>query len=255
MSELLNAINTLYGNIFGDIVYHIITNPWINLVYFLFFVLFFHTTFVFVIPLSKLEWKKIDYFYLGMAAISAFAITIDNRISYSQIQLSQERAVIYSEYSMVREGVIFNKDYFCHRKFIKSENSPANFDNLIIDQKKLCDFFSLALDSIVKEGKADKALRSRINYESLANLTDISDFFRSDLSRFFIQANDYNRDFDSYNNLQKKSDSDHNLYKPFAPLLLPVALALRITKVTGEIMLEKVSEVSKKIDDFEQNPK
>jgi hypothetical protein len=242
MSELINII-----------MLQITTNPWINLVYFSFLVLSFHVIFIFISPLSKLKWKKIDYIYLGMAAISALAITIDNRISYSQIQLTQERAAIYSEYSLTREGVLFNKRYFCGTKFVKGEYSPANFDDLIIEQKRLCDFFSLALDSVLKESKADKALRSRINYESLPNLTDVSDSFRSELSRFFIQANDYNRDFDLYNDLQKKSDSDYNLYKPLAPLLLPIALALRVTKVTGEIMLEKASEASKKIDNVEQN--
>ena len=221
----------------------LVTNLWINLAYFLFLLLLFHIIILVGGNLSKLEWKTVDYVYLTFAAISALAITIDNGITYSQMILPLEQSVTFTRYISVRELAISNKRILCDTQFVKSQISPKNFDDILRQDKELCNWFSLALDTILKEDQPDKVLLSTINYGSLPKLNNISHrVLLLYQNSFLIQVDGYNKAFDKYTRLKEQSDSKNNyVYKFFAPFFLPIALALRITKVTGELMLEQVS--------------
>lgn len=194
------------------------------------------------LKLSKKAWKQVDYIWLFFATIGLVSASSEVRffVSSSALNLLQERALTaYDSFHSSITDSASEPGYVC-RKFVKTEYSPPEpeFSNV----QKEFDMTCTWLQTITKKLPTTPLEQEQIqliylpNTQPLVKNTSLLDL----ISGVHEQLDYYNEIVKEIEELQSKnqqSDLDKILMY-LSPWLLAFALALRITKVTGELKYE-----------------
>lgn len=218
---------------------------WVFAVFFIFLILF-HWILVFRLKLGKIAWKKVDYIWLGVGAIGLMASTstprgiiIDNLIHRAEMQISGELQLLHSvETSNTNSSVCI--------KFVHSPNSPAEpyFSETQRQYDATCNWLRRAKAIIPKQ--LDRFSES-IEHISLPSAPKVSEQYLNQLMK------NIRNNIDNITTLQAKiyelkSSKEKNpleeIFQFLGPILISIATALRITKVTGEICCEDKNHVN-----------
>jgi hypothetical protein len=212
---------------------------------FAFFLVLFDLTLVRWFKLSSSWWKIVDYIWLGFAALGLFSTAAQVRklAATDQINMFQQRAAV--GLSALRDVATILKARpgpVC-RTFIRSQNSPPQEEMERAQQayNQACEWFERLGSIIPREVPMPPKL---ISADSLPSRPDdsIGDL-KAIIDSFYDQLEYYNQDVEQllavYNATRSTDFEDQLIY--LGPFLLALALALRITKVTGEIRLARPS--------------
>ena len=205
------------------------------------FLLFFHGVLVYWKPIGDVGWKYVDYIWLIVAAIGIVGQTAQVRKLWYEPEIKISQFIVEGTLrSLRREADIAIGSATC-RKFTRTNSSPPNLDQIQAEYKFACDEFT-QLTKEIRTTVGDREVgflglhdtsktRSKLTDPILINMLDGLETAHSN----FIDA------------LSKKEDAKQKT-KPttyeyvwivFAPFFLMFALALRITKVSGEIRLKR----------------
>lgn len=209
---------------------------------FAFFLVAFDIILVRRMKLGKVAWKRIEYLWLAFAALGLLAGVAQVRVitANAQVAMFQDRAA--SAFSSVRSlaQLLSSSPGTVCGTFIRSEFSPPRdaFDAIQKDYDRACEWFKAIVKAIPSEQPAPL---TPINPSSLPRRPEASAAGLVDMiGGFFTQLGYYNRQAEILDDLLRKTRrtgvEDSLVY--LGPFLLAIALALRITKVTGEIRLE-----------------
>jgi hypothetical protein len=203
------------------------------------FLIVFHLTLVRGLGLSAFSWKIVDYIWLGFAALGLFSAAAQVRTlaATSQIDMFQQRAA--NGLSILRY-VIRPGPGVC-RTFTRAPNSPPQeeFERVQREYNQACEWLDHLGSIIPREVPTPPKL---ISAASLPGRPDASiGDLKNMIDGVYEQLEFYNRDVEAllvvYNAKQPSHFEDQLIY--LGPFLLALALALRITKVTGEIKLAR----------------
>ena len=132
--------------------------------------------------------------------------------------------------AVLTSQVNFIPRYMCETKFMKASTSPENFDDIVADQAKLCDW-----------SKNIQAVLNKIHFDNLDPIdpslfkppVQKTDAWKSQIDEYAIGAKDYIDFRNEALDLKSKSEiSDWQLaILAFAPFFLCLALAMQLAKV------------------------
>lgn len=202
-----------------------------------------HLLLVKLSPLSSIQWKKVDYIWLSFALLGILAAAANNRsaIAGNLVQLAEARNRGSLEW--VYRSADFGTSAAICRSFVRGPASPPQeeFDRIQREFNSQCSWFKSVVASL---GPLDKRLQKPIDLQGLVGPPPAAadDWAIKSLVSAVAVYNSSLRDLDI---LQKeKAPGDGELILQFlGPIVLALALALRLTKVTGEIQLERKRHV------------
>jgi hypothetical protein len=198
----------------------------------------FHLVFAVFFRLSKLGWKVVDYIWLSVTALSLIGAAFGVRHMLASSQVDGRKSYLKDSYKRLGDEAGFLTGVAVCRKFTRSEFSPPSpeFERVQGEYDDMCRFGRALLSALPKEAPMDT---NEIKWPPRPRTTDKSLIeMLSDLDR--VQA-DYTQaaiSLEKTKELSERSDGEYALVV-ISPFLLMLALALRVTKVTGEILLEK----------------
>ncbi|MGP2656526.1 hypothetical protein ACOJTA_05715 [Malaciobacter sp. WC5094] len=218
----------------------IISNIEYVLLLFVFFLVLFYFLFIKWFPLSKINWKRVDYIWLFLATIGIIALISEQRIQTAKYWVKLDKNYTLTPLRTIDEVFLGKsaQSYICS-KGIKSKYSPKNFDEIERLSELHCEWFKKVrtfLDSKLKEDDLPN-----IKIEDLPIVT----FYKAphidnvnEIKKFINNYNKLKKEYITVQNLTQKSEFEKVLFY-LAPFILLIGLALRITKVTAEIIEEK----------------
>lgn len=226
------------------------TEPWfplsadirVVLVVFAFLLLAFDLILVRWCKLNKVAWKRVEYVWLGFAALGLFGAVSQVRVSvaHSQKSMFEERTLRSFEAVRHLTGLLSSNPGVLCRTFIRSEFSPpsAEFDKVQNEYNQACQWIKDISSQLPKQMESPPTIIQSTSLKSppkasSADLNDIIDGVYRQLGYY----NDNARVLNGLIDRTKRNTIDDALML-LGPYFLAIALALRISKVTGEIGLE-----------------
>jgi hypothetical protein len=216
----------------------IASNPWRLIIAFVIFLIVFDLVLVRLLRLNKIAWKRIDYIWLIIAALGLLSTATESRrlLAVNEIEVVKFRAA--SEYKFLQSEIRSAKNWICS-PFHRTEYSPPDYDEIVQEFSKACDYYDSLLVNLSSEpptnfGRFD--LPKNIQRPNVKNDSLRDSFIR--LDSYIERYNQFSTEHANLIKLNDKTEFERGLTL-LGPLLLAFALALRITKVTGEIKLER----------------
>lgn len=201
-----------------------------------------HVVFVYWRPQSKRWWKCVDYVWLGFATLGIIGAVAEVRKSAATSQLGIYQDLASHALSDVHKHAEFlsqSPGAVC-RTFTRSEYSPpaAEFQRIQQEYNEVCNWARKTVSSLPREASTPPSIldtgslpqRPAITEPALVDMTDY----------FYHQIDSYNTLVQTVRGLatsSKRDDIEWTLVV-LGPFLLATALAIRLTKVTGELRYE-----------------
>jgi hypothetical protein len=191
--------------------------------------------------LGKKGWKRVDYIWLGFTALGFFGAVSQARIYAAGAQVSQYQGRAAASLTALHDlvNMLAAKPGAVCRTFIRSEYSPPadEFAQVQREYNEACQWIGKVATNLPTQIQAPAKPISREFLGSSPSVTtgDLRDIIEG----VYRQLGYYNRDAALVAKLHKQAErtETENTMILVSPFLLAVALALRITKVTGELRL------------------
>lgn len=201
------------------------------------FILIFHYLFVWRKNLSKKAWKKVDFFWLGAAALGLISLAVDVRVNVATkwlpIEKNYAEGMLSPVYYMTNNP---EQSHFC-RIFTKTSLSPDNIDEIDLQYQLACKWLK-EVSLLIKQASKDEL--PRISFDKFPNVNFDDSALNEDVDYLKNWLEDYQRQLkiiDKTESAMAQSELEKFFFY-IGPFLICVALALRITKVSGEIKYE-----------------
>ena len=206
----------------------ILSSPWHIILLLVVMTALFHIPFYFGKNLTKIGWKQVDYFWLAIATLGLVSITADARSYVAGNWMEAERVRASTMFSIVNR--------FANNES-KKLHELANLDGQVVEHYNLAyEWFNEADFMLSKLNPEDVPELNLKNYPQVASNPMVDDIFKQFTDLTNMYAEDRNMFSRTSDVVGKNIFESILLY--FSPFLICFALALRITKVTGEIKLE-----------------
>ena len=194
------------------------------------------------LKLSKVAWKRVDYICLGFGAIGLLGAVAQVRMESASAQLDmyEGRAVHNFESVKYFVGSYASSPGAICRAFVRSEYSPPpdEFQRAQNEYNVACAWMKQMNEALAKHVASPQKSIDRTSLPSRPNVSDnmLKDIFRSVDDQFGY----FDQSMEDLVIIRVKSEYTYTekLLVFLAPFLLAIALAIRITKVTGEIKHE-----------------
>jgi hypothetical protein len=217
----------------------LLTNASAVFIIFIIAIVCLHAVLVFWLKLGKRAWKAIDYVWLGFAALGLIGAAGQARqeLAQNRISFSESRADgMYSLAKSLADSYSKDPGAVC-RKFIRGQYSPpeAELDRTQHEYDLACEWFKSVAMKLPLSYDRREITNEALPPDPVVTAGDLKDI----LAGFHKQVDYYNVSAKQHAELLRAathSDMEITLTM-LSPLLLALALALRITKVTGEIRL------------------
>ena len=214
------------------------TSPlWVIAVFFLALAIF-HFFLVHLFPRDPLAWKKVDYFWLPLVLIGVViqVVSAQRDIATNMIDMAKARTDFGA--TQVQDRLAFGRSEAICRTFIRSEMSPPpeEFNRIQREFNEECQWFQKATKHLPAT-RFEK--RDIISLEDLGIPPKGGDEWAIPALQDAIRR--YNAGVAKVNELEESMRRSllEMLLRVFGPWFIVIGLALRLTKVTGEIKLGK----------------
>lgn len=200
----------------------------------------FHWLLVYHFKLSKAAWKKVDYFWLGVGALGLVGavevprnVASDNLLTLAESRMNGALQQLHSTEQFGTSGAI------C-RTFIRSPVSPPEpeFSKSQKEYDAACSWFKQVLPMLPTKLEE---LSEPLVMNRLPTMPTVSDQALTwSFQQFRREVLNVNQHLATILQLHenKKRSLFEEMLRLLGPILLAVAIALRITKVTGELRHE-----------------
>jgi hypothetical protein len=215
----------------------ITSNFWALLGVFAFFLIALDLILVRWLKLGKTAWKRVDYIWLAVAALGLISASSEARRLLATNLLENQKAFTAANYDFLRQHVQFGTGPAICRQFVRTQYSPDNLEDAQKEFDLACGFYRSLLASIpdnVSEKFQPVELPTNLKKPNVKEKMLLEDFDR--LDKIFGEYNQSRRELEELIASQNRSGFEMSV-AILGPLLLAFALALRMTKVTGELKL------------------
>ena len=221
-----------------SLVFQLATNGIYLLGFLLVLLVFFHIALIRVAKLGKIGWKWTEYVWLGFAALGLVTLTGDVRTWVSENHLQNQTASTLFAFDRLTSALQSAARGAC-RKFTPSEFPSDNLDEIQTEHDDVCDWFKKLEASLPKTVEPDFPA---LDFSTMPPPDGIRDAILQDLvswiEHLYDDYNDRRRKRNEFLAKSTKTYGEDELYF-FSPIFLCIALAIRFTKVSGELKLEK----------------
>lgn len=217
--------------------------PLYLLLLFLFFLLAMHVTLVWTTRLSDRTWKKIDYVWLSAAVLGLVASSGEAGRFLSQSYLENlEAPKTAASYRYLRSQIErgAGSDGFLCMGRARSAMSPPDFDRIVEAQQDLCSWSKDTLTKMHSTVEPPFAALEETGYVPIpVTHKRYEPWYIAEVQKL---AEDYRTNRNSYNEraIAAQMSLFDQLLTVLGPIVIAFALALRLTKVSGELANEKL---------------
>jgi hypothetical protein len=194
-----------------------------------------HALFLWLFPLGEVNWKRVDYIWLFAATLGVLASSgkAARFIAENQLENFQEPVTITS-YDLLRADIKSGVAGLECVVLRRSAESPPDFEERVKEQQAMCEQYK-KLDAQMP--KSIEPPFKPVKELGFVPLTGNPEYVSAPFEVVNRDAEEYERNREMYDEITEKTKSSkwENAYLAMGPLLLAVAVALRITKTTGEI--------------------
>jgi hypothetical protein len=198
----------------------------------------FHIVLIYWLKLTKRQWKQIDYVWISIGVLGLFGsgISLRRALAAEYLEIAQTR--LAAKHQGLTARVRGLSDSRVCRTFGRSESSAAVFDETQTEFDQVCDFGRRLAAILPDEPTADLGdFRAALEKRPPAKNELVKDIYAG-VDRALANYVAYFADFKRIK-AQSEYGSNDLLYMVVSPNLIAIALALRMTKVTGEMRLER----------------
>ena len=198
-----------------------------------------HALFIWFFPLKEVNWKRLDYVWMFAAVLGVLASSgkAARFIAENQLNNFQEPATITS-YEFLRADIKSGAEGPACAVLHRSGDSFPDFDERVKEQQSICEQYK-KFDAQMPEsvGPPFKPLKDL----GFVPFTGNPQYVAASFDIANRDAEEYERNRETYDEIAEKTKSSkwENAYLAMGPLLLAVAVALRITRTSGEIRTAK----------------
>ncbi len=198
------------------------------------FVVLLHALLVYGHPLSDAGWRRVDYIWLAGAVLSLLGMSADARQQWIELRKPISEQLHLGSVDYLRDSFLVLRIFPCHVEF--GRTGPAGGDRVgtAAQYEAYCRWLTeteQVMDRLFRN-------RSKIDLVMFAGNEAFSGLpvAAETMPRLAKIAMEYNRTLDELNHWASLDASGtESLVRTVSPILLSFALALRITKVTGQI--------------------
>ena len=220
-----------------DLVLPAITSTLWILATFLIALAAFHLLLVRWMPLDKLAWKKVDYVWLPLALLGVIGGVGSVRQEIASGMASTAESRLQFAAREIEDRLAFGRGPAICRTFVRSEYSPPpeEFDRIQRAFDEECKWFRAASERLQGTPFSKQEI---LRLEDFGTPPSGGDkWAASSLQDALRRYNETVTKAKELSDAKRRSEIEF-LLAIVGPFLLAIALALRITKVTGEIKLE-----------------
>lgn len=206
---------------------------------FLFLALVLHVLLIWYFPLTKLGWKKADYVWLIFALLGALGSFGGARQTIAQTLISTAETRLQSQADAVRSAIRFGTSVAVCRQFERSEYSAPQeqFDRVQREFDAVCAWFKRAAAQL-ESTPPDWSTPLTLSYFGGPIPNGADEYAAKQLNEAIRSQNAAASKAAMLRQAGQRSEWDIGV-AALGPALGIIALALRLTKVTGEILLER----------------
>ncbi|KAA0677706.1 hypothetical protein [Roseomonas genomospecies 6] len=211
-----------------------LTQPMLILTSLAVFVVILHALLVYAHPLSDNGWRRADYLWLAGAVLSLLGMSAEARHQWLELRKPISEQLHLASVDYLRDSFLVLRIFPCHVEFGRAGLTGGDQAGRVNQYEAYCRWLTeteQTMDRLFRtRSKIDLALFARA--EAFSDLPGVAET----LARLTKIAAEYNRTLDELNQWASlESSGAESLVKAISPILLSFALALRITKVTGQI--------------------
>jgi len=189
--------------------------------------------------LGKTAWKRIDYIWLSAAAIGLIGTVEVSRNSFSDNMLSLAERRMLGQLSEPHFAAKFGTGPSICRTFIRSEFSPSEpeFSNVQREYDVVCGWFTAVVPLLPKKLEEITEPIAMTKFPAIPRISISDEALHWSFSQFSDAVSDVNQQLEVILRLHaiKQREIFEDILRILSPLILTIALALRIAKVTAEI--------------------
>jgi len=209
------------------------SNPLLLLALLVLLAVFLHLILVRIARLSAKTWKKMEYVIVGIAILAVIPLAGNVRTWSASWHLSTAESRAIGAFERLRETIMWgHRTYIC-REFQRSEYSPEDFDRIVAEYHAACDWYGQVAK--VLPNKVDPEF-GELTMESLPPLLVTDSILVDSLADLRVLFEEYAARREDILELRRTMASTvaEEFYQLLAPLLLMLAAALQITKITAD---------------------
>lgn len=211
-------------------------------VVFLFALVLFHLMLCVWWQLGKVGWKVVDYIYLSAGGLGLITAVAQSRQTFAPYVLQSLESI--SQHMNDPLALVISNDYINRSACVKPEYptwlpSKPERETFISQWNSVCDWHRSVAQRLVNLN-----MGTTVNRENLPVPPYTTERYPSLVMTDFWNALELHNEFAA--RLQAAKEAKERTFTnlmvvAFSPLLLAVALALRLTKVTGELQSPDIS--------------
>lgn len=173
-------------------------------------------------------WRGVNYVILLTGGIGLLTLLIDAQKDIGQREAQIALPIYQSSLSFLKSDARDAQHYFCDLVFQKTDMSPSYFDEMVTEQKGLCNWFQNATSKINLLSGADAKSYKMEQVNGFPSTTYYADWIR-------LVGDSYGR-FDRARETLLAAETRSNVDEArlyvaaFGPLLLALALGLSLAK-------------------------
>ena len=208
--------------------------------------------FVRVFPLSDIAWKRVDYIWLSIALLGVLASSGRASHEFTKAEIPLLEPVTNYSFQTLRHDIQYgaSSDSEGCAPRIHTSFSPPDYDDIRKAQQHLCEQFR-KLDSEVPKSPALGGTKftalDQLKFQPLSEDELSLKYERREIELLKADAARYEKDRQIYNaKLEEERNQEDSplilMDLGIGPLLVGLAIAIRLTKTAGEIRNKKEAE-------------
>ena len=209
---------------------------WFSLLTFAILLMVFHIVFVWWRPLSERAWKKTDYLWFGLTALSIWFASGEVRRTEAQNLLNSYKTRWDTADRPLISALKFMVNLSCDTKYNKADWMPQDrWDKITKDQSATCEWMRGTQKIVEDEIKKPTPQLTPASLPPSDHITEAPE--RSNIESVRQQVVWYAQSMNEKSHLVEDAKRNAAEFGFFGlwPILLAIAFALRITRIAGEL--------------------
>ena len=213
----------------------VVTNPYFIAAVFVVATVVFHVILIWRKPLSPRAWKTVDYLWISCTALSLILLTGESQKFLTRAAIESAEGDLNAEFRVLPKHIQSVADHVCTRTFARGQSGLSNLDTVVSQQRPACDALQATYEKVAS---VVRTAPFSVDESLLFDPAEITEkIWRHEIEEVRADLRDVKARVSKLLALRAKLDTGlpESLVRVFGPILLALAMALRLTKITGEL--------------------